>query len=123
MINSTSDRCNKSHSLAGAVRHGCSVALGDNPHTTDYELTVFPSIPFISVEKDSQRSRRHARIARSMTDVKRHNSNNNNINNSGGGGGGESDNSKGNDNTKNSLIDLIHKKVNFVNRANSSGAE
>ena len=105
LAHSTSDHCNKSHSLAGAVRNGCSVALGDNPHTTDYELTVFSSIPFISVEKDSQRSRRHARIARSMTESKKH------IDNSVGGDG------EGN-NEKDILINLLRKKVNFVRQAN-----
>lgn len=90
------------------MHNGCSVALGDNPHTTDYELTVFPSIPFISVEKDSQRSRRHARIARSMIDVKKH------VDNSGGGGdGGNISN-----NEKNNLINLLRKKVNFAKRVN-----
>ncbi|EPY27761.1 hypothetical protein STCU_05577 [Strigomonas culicis] len=49
--------------FCGAIEPGHALAFGDNPHSTDYELTVFTEIPFLSVEKDSQRRERHARIA------------------------------------------------------------
>lgn len=39
-----------------------SVALGDNPHTADHQLTVFPELRFVSVEKEEQRRKRHERI-------------------------------------------------------------
>ncbi|ORC91586.1 uncharacterized protein TM35_000051820 [Trypanosoma theileri] len=52
----------KAPRFCGAVDITRAVALGDNPHTTDFELTVFPQLPFISVEVDGQRRRRHARI-------------------------------------------------------------
>lgn len=35
-----------------------SVALGDNPATADRELTVFPELTFVSVERDEQRDKR-----------------------------------------------------------------
>lgn len=46
----------------GCVRSTHCIALGDNPHTTDYELTVFPDVTFVSVERDEQRHARHHRI-------------------------------------------------------------
>ncbi|KEG14128.1 hypothetical protein DQ04_00611150 [Trypanosoma grayi] len=49
-------------SLRGVVNAATAIALGDNPHTTDYELTVFPQLLFISVERAEQRSSRHAHI-------------------------------------------------------------
>ncbi|CCW71451.1 unnamed protein product [Phytomonas sp. Hart1] len=43
------------------------IALGDNPHTTDYGLTVFRKVRFISVEKIAQREERHQRIERRLS--------------------------------------------------------
>lgn len=52
--------------FAGCVgqRHG--IALGDNPQSTDYELTVFRDVPFLSVEKEAQRVERQRRILRRL---------------------------------------------------------
>nr|CCC52783.1 conserved hypothetical protein [Trypanosoma vivax Y486] len=49
--------------LQGVVNVSRAVALGDNPHTTDYEMTVNPQLPFISVEDAEQRRERHALIS------------------------------------------------------------
>ncbi|RNF13036.1 uncharacterized protein Tco025E_06329 [Trypanosoma conorhini] len=55
----------KASSLRGVVNLTRAVAIGDNPHTTDYELTVFPRLPFVSVEIAAKRRRRHTRISAS----------------------------------------------------------
>lgn len=49
-------------SFANSVNLKKSVALGDNPHTADHQLTVFPELRFVSVEKHDQRKRRHEEI-------------------------------------------------------------
>ena len=38
------------------------VALGDNPNAADHELTVFPSLRFVSCEHHKQRAKRHTEI-------------------------------------------------------------
>lgn len=43
-----------------------AVAMGDNPQSTDYELTVFRDVVFLSVEKESQRVERQRRILRRL---------------------------------------------------------
>nr|CCD13294.1 unnamed protein product [Trypanosoma congolense IL3000] len=48
--------------LRGVVNVAQAVALGDNPHTADYELTANPLLKFISFEKADQRKQRHAKI-------------------------------------------------------------
>lgn len=49
------------------VASACNaVALGDNPQTTDFELTMFPDLIFVSLEKPTQRRERHERIQRRM---------------------------------------------------------
>ncbi|GET91998.1 hypothetical protein, conserved [Leishmania tarentolae] len=57
---------NQAINFAGCVRSHHGIAMGDNPHSTDYELTVFPDLPFLSVEKGSQRVERHQRILRRL---------------------------------------------------------
>lgn len=54
----------------GTVKPQCAVALGDNPHSTDFELTVFDDVTFVSVEKESQRCERHTRINRRLARTK-----------------------------------------------------
>ncbi|CAD2215589.1 hypothetical protein, conserved [Angomonas deanei] len=56
-------------SLLGCVEVGHAAAFGDNPHSTDFELTVFDDVPFFSVEKDSQRAARHAHIRTRLTEA------------------------------------------------------
>lgn len=51
-------------SYAGVASTAHAVALGDNPQSTDYELTIFPDLIFVSLEKFSQRRERHERIER-----------------------------------------------------------
>lgn len=53
-------------SFAGCVRRSHGIAMGDNPQSTDYELTVFRDVPFLSVEKESQRVERQKRILRRL---------------------------------------------------------
>ncbi|RHW68239.1 hypothetical protein DPX39_110032800 [Trypanosoma brucei equiperdum] len=48
--------------LCGVVDLTQAIALGDNPHTADYELTVHPGLRFISLEKAKQRRDRHTYI-------------------------------------------------------------
>lgn len=45
--------------LANSVNLRKCVALGDNPHSADHQLTVFPELRFVSVEKHDQRRKRH----------------------------------------------------------------
>lgn len=45
--------------FANSVNLRKCVALGDNPHSADHQLTVFPQLRFVSVEKHDQRRRRH----------------------------------------------------------------
>jgi hypothetical protein len=45
--------------FANSVNLRKCVALGDNPHSADHQLTVFPQLRFVSVEKHEQRRRRH----------------------------------------------------------------
>lgn len=52
--------------FAGCVRRSHGIAMGDNPQSTDYELTVFRDVPFLSVEKESQRVERQKRILRRL---------------------------------------------------------
>lgn len=54
----------------GLLQPGRAIALGDNPQSTDYELTVFLEVPFVSVEKQEQRTERHQRIARRLARAK-----------------------------------------------------
>lgn len=56
--------------FSACVRTGQAISLGDNPHTTDYELTVFRDLHFISVEKRTQREERHCRIQRRLQRTK-----------------------------------------------------
>ncbi|AYU82238.1 hypothetical protein LdCL_330032700 [Leishmania donovani] len=52
--------------FAGCVQRYHGIAMGDNPQSTDYELTVFRDLPFFSVEKESQRVERQRRILRRL---------------------------------------------------------
>ncbi|KAG5495218.1 hypothetical protein JKF63_02273 [Porcisia hertigi] len=52
--------------FAGCVRSYHGIAMGDNPQSTDYELTVFRDVPFLSVEKETQRVERQRRILRRL---------------------------------------------------------
>lgn len=52
--------------FAGCVHAHHGIAMGDNPQSTDYELTVFRDVPFLSVEKESQRVERQRRILRRL---------------------------------------------------------
>ncbi|KPA81064.1 hypothetical protein ABB37_04426 [Leptomonas pyrrhocoris] len=52
--------------FAGCVRRCHGIAMGDNPQSTDYELTVFRDVPFLSVEKEAQRVERQKRILRRL---------------------------------------------------------
>ncbi|KAG5494441.1 hypothetical protein GH5_02460 [Leishmania sp. Ghana 2012 LV757] len=52
--------------FAGCVRSYHGIAIGDNPQSTDYELTVFRDLAFLSVERESQRVERHRRILRRL---------------------------------------------------------
>ncbi|KAK7201351.1 hypothetical protein NESM_000197400 [Novymonas esmeraldas] len=52
--------------FAGCVHSHHGIALGDNPQSTDYELTVFGDVPFVSVEKEAQRVERQRRILRRL---------------------------------------------------------
>lgn len=52
--------------VGGIVLSAKSIALGDNPQASDYELTVFPDVYFVSVELSSQRLERHERIERRL---------------------------------------------------------
>lgn len=51
---------------AGVVSTANAVALGDNPQSTDFELTNFQDLIFVSLEKASQRTERHERIRRRL---------------------------------------------------------
>lgn len=53
--------------VAGVVKCNKAISLGDNPQSTDFELTVFPDVLFISIEKTNQREERHQRIHRRLT--------------------------------------------------------
>jgi hypothetical protein len=53
-------------SFVGCIRRSHGIAMGDNPQSTDYELTVFRDVPFLSVEKESQRVERQKRILRRL---------------------------------------------------------
>ncbi|CBZ30050.1 conserved hypothetical protein [Leishmania mexicana MHOM/GT/2001/U1103] len=52
--------------FAGCVGRYYGIAMGDNPQSTDYELTVFRDLPFLSVEEESQRVERQRRILRRL---------------------------------------------------------
>ncbi|KPI89841.1 hypothetical protein ABL78_1010 [Leptomonas seymouri] len=52
--------------FAGCVHLCHAIAMGDNPQSTDYELTVFHDVPFLSFEKESQRVERQERILRRL---------------------------------------------------------
>lgn len=52
--------------FAGVVSTANAVALGDNPQSTDFELTNFQELIFVSLEKVSQRMERHERIRRRL---------------------------------------------------------
>lgn len=53
--------------FAGVVSTANAIALGDNPQSSDFELTVFPDVFFISLEKSSQREERRERIHRRLS--------------------------------------------------------
>ncbi|KAG5469527.1 hypothetical protein LSCM1_02750 [Leishmania martiniquensis] len=62
----TAGPASRAANFAGCVRSYHGIAIGDNPQSTDYELTVFRDLPFLSVERESQRVERHRRILRRL---------------------------------------------------------
>ncbi|CAM40801.1 conserved hypothetical protein [Leishmania braziliensis MHOM/BR/75/M2904] len=62
----TTGPASRAANFVGCLQRYHGIAMGDNPQSSDFELTVFRDLPFLSVEKESQRVERQRRILRRL---------------------------------------------------------